>query len=186
MEFLETESSTSSFNSERYCMQTSPSLLLRISRTLSDLRLRICLRDSAEKQLESSRNLLIFMRLVVIANTPSSPILFSPKSNDFNPLKGRSRRMSWSMMPWLGRSTYYVYSVIVVWCIVTSETGLTALAVGAEWLDSKLIYNLSDISLMAAYNFVFASDSSFELSNKEVSTCACLARQCLISSFSLR
>lgn len=167
-------------------MHASPSLLLRISRTLSDLRLCICLSASAVKQLELSCNLLILVRLVVMAITPASPILFSPNNNDFKPLKGSNRKMSSSMIPWLGRSTSSVYSVIVVCCIVTNETGFTALAVGAELLDSILIYNLREMSLIAAYNLVLASDSSFELRSSEVSICACLTSACLISSFSLR
>jgi hypothetical protein len=126
------------------------------------------------------------IRFVVIAITPTSPILFSPNNKDFRPLKGSSRRMSSSIIPWVGRSTSYVYSVIVVWCIVTKETGFTALVVSAELLDSRLIYSLREMSLMAAYSLVLASDSSFELRSSDVSICACLASACLISSFSLR
>lgn len=89
--------------------------------------------------------------------------------------------MSSSMMPWLGRSTSYVYSVTVVCWMVTNETGLTALVVGRLPLDSRLISNLSEISLIAASSLVLASDNSLELSSNAVSICACLANACLIS-----
>jgi hypothetical protein len=64
--------------------------------------------------------------------------------------------------------------------MVTNDTGLAVLAAGAAIFDSKLISNLSDISLIADYNLVLASDSSLELSSSEVSICACLANEYLI------
>jgi len=76
--------------------------------------------------------------------------------------------------------------VTVVCWIVTKDTGLTERAAGMLADYSRLISSFSEMSRMASSNLVLASDSSLELRSRPVSICACLARECLISSFSLR
>lgn len=170
-------------------MQVSPRLLLRRSSTLSPTIWPMFYSEAAEKQLELSCNLVICLRFVVMIRIPTSPILFSPNSNDFIFWNEASCAISSSLTSSLGRSTSWVSSVTVIFLIVASETGrvtLVCVEVKVGVLLSNSISNLRDISWIAASNLLFASESSLELSSREASICACLANSCLHSSFYFR
>lgn len=151
-----------------------------ISNTRNSFKLSIFFNPLAVKLFEFNCNFVTKVKLLEIAITPKSPILFSPKINDFRPLNEASCRISSSEISSFGRSTSSVYYVMVVCWMVTRANGLVATAYCSDPADYSWIYSFNEMSRMADSSLVLASESYFELRSSPVSTWACLANSCLI------
>jgi hypothetical protein len=102
-------------DADNYCKVTtsatnlkhsSPRLLFLISNTLKFFILPISCKPYEVNLLLFNCNFVISVRYPVITLTPISPIWFSPKRRDFNPLNDCNCRISSSQIDWLGRSIY--------------------------------------------------------------------------------